>query len=55
MTADRVLPIIKELRAAGFNTYQKLADELNRRKIRPPMAKKWRGSTVFAVEKRNPK
>ena len=55
ITAERVLPIIKKLRTKGFDTYQKLAEELNRRKVRPPMAKKWSPSTVFAVEKRNHK
>jgi hypothetical protein len=51
-TEDRVLPILRELRAAGFNTYAALASELNKRGVRPPAAKNWSPSTVFTIEKR---
>jgi hypothetical protein len=55
MTANRVMPIIKELRAKRFKTYVALADELNRLGVRPPAAKKWSGATVYAVVNRGTK
>jgi hypothetical protein len=55
ITARRVLPIIKTLRAEGFETFQKLADELNRRKVPPPKADQWSASSVFVIERRGRK
>jgi hypothetical protein len=51
-TEDRVLPVIKQLRALGFKTYAALADELNRRGIHPPIADEWSASTLYRVENR---
>ena len=52
-TAERVLPIIKALRAEGFKTYAALAAELNARGVRPPTVSKWSPRTVYAVANRD--
>jgi hypothetical protein len=49
----RVLPIIKQLRDEGFNTYTALADELTKRGIPPPRSKHWNATTVRNIEIRH--
>jgi len=51
-TEDRILPILKALRAEGFKTYKALAEGLNRRGIRPPEAKSWSPRSVHIIETR---
>jgi hypothetical protein len=53
-TEKRIRPILKELRAKGFTTYEGLAKELNRLGIRPPVAKAWSKSSVRNIETRHP-
>jgi hypothetical protein len=49
----RVLPIIKQLRAEGFNTYTALADELTKRGVPPPRSKHWNATSVRNIEIRH--
>ena len=53
VTADRIMPVVKALRAEGIKTYAALADELNKRGVRPPTASTWSASTVYAVANRD--
>ena len=53
VTSQRVLPIITQLRAEGFNTYTALADELTRRGIPPPRSKHWNATSVRNIEIRH--
>jgi F0F1-type ATP synthase membrane subunit b/b' len=52
-TERRVRPVIKQLRAEGFTTYEALAKELNKRRIHPPIADKWSKSSVRNIELRH--
>jgi Recombinase len=47
--ARALLPIIRELMAAGFIARQALADELNRRKIPTARGRRWQYTTVLRM------
>ncbi len=53
ITEKRIRPIIKQLRAEGFDTYEALAVELLKRGIKPARAKTWGKSTVRNIEIRH--
>jgi hypothetical protein len=51
-TVSRVEPYISKLQARGFESYEAIAKELNRMKIRPPAGEQWHKTTVRNIIKR---
>jgi hypothetical protein len=48
---DRILPIIRAIRASGVTSARQIAIELERRGIRTPRGGRWRGKAVLALVK----
>lgn len=53
ITERRIRPILKQLRADGFNTYRALADVQTERGIRPPRSQHWNATSVRNIETRH--
>jgi len=47
---EQVRPVIKEIRANGINSYRGIAEELNKRGIKPALGQRWGPSSVRNVE-----